>query len=135
MQQRGAPPPDTEASVQALQDRPELSRGLGLSPAEDQLEGLKLTPCSPGFVQAALRTEEDRAAAFTRYVTEALRDPRIVGCHWHRYTDDPVTGNLIGENNQWGFVDICDTPYEELIAASREIGETMFAVRLGEGAR
>jgi len=87
---------------------------------------------NPGFVQAALRTQDERAEAFTRYVTEALRDPRIVGCHWHRYTDDPPTGNLINENNQWGFVDICDTPYAEIIAASRALSEAMFGIRLGE---
>ncbi|MHC4717323.1 MAG: hypothetical protein ACYS5V_10155, partial [Planctomycetota bacterium] len=88
---------------------------------------------SQGFTKAGLGilTEDDRARAFLDYVTGAARHRRIVGCHWHRYQDDPPSGNFIGENNQWGFVDICDTPYEELIAAARTFQETVLTIRLG----
>jgi len=88
---------------------------------------------SAGYARPGLGilTEDDRAKAFLDYVTGAARNPRIVGCHWHRYQDDPPSGNFIGENGQWGFVDICDTPYMELIGAARKFQETVLDVRLG----
>jgi agarase len=42
--------------------------------------------------------------------------------------DQPATGRgLDGENYQIGFLDICDTPYPEIITASREIGKELYA--------
>jgi agarase len=44
-----------------------------------------------------------------------------VGCHWFQYQDEPTTGRVYDEENyQIGFVDIADTPYSELIEASRK---------------
>ena len=36
-----------------------------------------------------------------------------------------------GECYPFGFVDITDTPYEEMTAASRKLSETMYASRYG----
>ena len=36
-----------------------------------------------------------------------------------------------GENYQIGFVDICDTPYPEIIDAARRIGDRMYQLRSG----
>ncbi|MEO6752070.1 MAG: beta-agarase, partial [Chthoniobacteraceae bacterium] len=91
-----------------------LDRGLfhtGLIPVEDQAE---------------------RAKAFTQYVSECLAHPNIVGCHWFQYSDSPTTGRLWdGENFQIGFTDVCDTPYAELIEASRAMGEMLYQKRTG----
>ncbi|MEO8350288.1 MAG: beta-galactosidase, partial [Chthoniobacteraceae bacterium] len=92
-----------------------LDRGLfhtGLIPVENQAE---------------------RAKAFTDYVTVCLTHPNIVGCHWFQYTDSPTTGRLWdGENYQIGFTDVCDTPYAELIEASRAIGAKLYEKRAGK---
>lgn len=73
-----------------------------------------------------------RVGAYKAYVAGALDNPLIVGCHWFQYADEPTTGRpLDGENYQIGFIDICDTPYPETIAASREIGFPMYERRLG----
>ena len=66
---------------------------------------------------------------YTSYVQGALRNPWIVGTHWFQYADQATTGRGDGENYQIGFVDICDTPYPETIAASREVGDAMYAYR------
>jgi hypothetical protein len=91
-----------------------LDRGLfhaGLAPVADQAQ---------------------RAKAYTRYVTDALNQPNIVGAHWFLYRDEPVTGRTLdGENCQVGFVDVCDAPYPELIDACRRIGAVMYQVRAG----
>ena len=78
-------------------------------------------------------SQAERAQAFTDYVSACLAHPNIVGCHWFQYTDSPTTGRVWdGENYQIGFTDVCDTPYAELIEASRAIGETLYQKRAGK---
>ena len=43
-----------------------------------------------------------------------------------------VTGRADGENYQIGFVDICDTPYSEIVYAARRIGKEMYSLRSNE---
>ena len=57
------------------------------------------------------------------------RHPQFVGTHWFQFCDEPTTGRGDGENYQIGFVDVCDTPYAETIAASREIGDELYQAR------
>ena len=83
----------------------------------------------PGLREA--ESQEHRAALYRDYVRGALRNPQIVGVHWFQYRDQPRTGRGDGENYQIGFIDICDTPYPELVAASREVGASLYETRLG----
>jgi len=71
-----------------------------------------------------------RAEAYRAYVRGALANPLMVGTHWFKYQDEPTTGRPLDEENyQIGFIDICDTPYPETIAASREVGNEMYRLR------
>ncbi|MHC4505703.1 MAG: hypothetical protein ACYTFI_20550 [Planctomycetota bacterium] len=79
----------------------------------------------------AARDQDDRAAKYRSYVRGALRNPLIVGTHGFQYGDQATTGRGDGENYQIGFVDICDTPYPEIVAASREVGYGMYEYRSG----
>jgi hypothetical protein len=81
----------------------------------------------PGLQKTA--NQQERAAMYKSYVQGALRNPAIVGTHWFQYGDQATTGRGDGENYQIGFLDICDTPYPDTIAACREVGETMYAYR------
>ncbi len=82
----------------------------------------------PGIVQLANQAE--RGQAFQDFVTSALQDPRYVGCHWFEFNDEATTGRVWdGENFQIGFVDVTDTPYPEMVAASRAVTKNMYAVR------
>jgi hypothetical protein len=84
----------------------------------------------PGLVPTA--NQEARAAAYRNYVTGALKNPSIVGCHWFKYQDEPTIGRIFdGENYQIGFVDVVNNPYPETIQAARKVGESMYAIRLG----
>ena len=74
--------------------------------------------------------QQDRADTYKRYVEGALRNPNIVGTHWFQYKDQATTGRGDGENYQIGFLDICDTPYPEIVRASREVGNDMYEYRL-----
>jgi hypothetical protein len=88
-----------------------------------------------GMFHTGLRpvpTQQARAEAYRDYVTNALRHPQFVGTGWFQYKDQCTTGRpLDGENYQIGFVDICDTPYPETIAACREVGRRLYEIRSG----
>ena len=76
------------------------------------------------------KNQKHRAELYESYVRGALRNPLIVGTHWFQYKDQATTGRGDGENYQIGFVDICDTPYPEIIQAARSIGRDMYEYRL-----
>ena len=78
----------------------------------------------------SVKDQEQRAEAYISYVEGALRNPCIVGVHWFQYSDQAYTGRFDGENYQIGFVDICDYPYWETIAASREVGYKLYQIRI-----
>jgi hypothetical protein len=87
-----------------------------------------------GLFHTGLRSVVDqthRAEAYRVYVTSALRNPAIVGAHWFQCYDESTTGRFDGENYQIGFLDICDTPYPETIAAAREVGYRLYSLRAG----
>ncbi len=86
-------------------------------------------PIRPGLIW--LKDQYERGATYQRYLESALRNPRIVGAHWHQYADDVATGRFDGENFQIGWVDICDTPYPETVKAVRWVGENMYDIRYG----
>ena len=76
------------------------------------------------------RDQQHRAGLYEEYLRGALRNRYIVGTHWFQSKDQPTTGRGDGENYQIGFVDICDTPYFEIIAASRRVGNDLYNYRL-----
>jgi len=43
--------------------------------------------------------------------------------------DQATTGRGDGENYQIGFLDVCDTPYPEIIQASRDVAAEMYRRR------
>ncbi|HEU5070259.1 MAG TPA: beta-galactosidase [Verrucomicrobiae bacterium] len=78
-----------------------------------------------GLVPVA--SQADRAAAYQKYVLGALHHPQFVGTHWFQWQDEPTTGRAYDEENyQIGFVDIADTPYPEMVAASRQVAAEMY---------
>ncbi len=85
-----------------------------------------------GMFHTGLRgaaNQEERAWKYKNYVEGALRHPNIVGTHWFQYGDQATTGRGDGENYQIGFLDVCDTPYPEIVQASREVGEELYSLR------
>jgi hypothetical protein len=77
----------------------------------------------------ATKNQQDRADCYKAFVTSCLTHPRYVGTHWFQWRDQPLTGRGDSENYQIGFLTVTDQPYPELVAAAREIGATMYAVR------
>ncbi len=77
----------------------------------------------------ASKNQQERANAYQSYIQGALRNKLIVGAHWFQYLDEPFTGRGDGENYNVGFVDVGDTPYEELISKVRETLYTKYQYR------
>lgn len=77
--------------------------------------------------------QADRAECYRRYVKSGLLHPQIVGTHWFQLMDQPTTGRGDGENYQIGFLDVCDTPYPEIIQAARDVAAHMYSVRSSQG--
>jgi len=75
-------------------------------------------------------SQVQRADAYWYYLAGALDNPLVVGTHWFQYLDQPLTGRPDGENWAIGFVDVVDSPYEELTKVSRELGSGLYARRL-----
>lgn len=81
------------------------------------------------------RDQQHRAECYKNFVRSALRNPAVVGTHWFQYISEPTAGRGDGENYQTGFVDVCDTPYAETVAAAREIGNELYGYRAIRGWR
>ena len=74
-----------------------------------------------------------RAQIYQDYVLGALRHPQFVGTHWFQWKDEPTTGRSYDEENyQIGFVDVVDTPYAEIIAASRAVAAELYRAQAGK---
>ena len=78
----------------------------------------------------ATADQNERAATYKSYVEGALRNPHIVGTHWFQYKSQATTGRGDGENYQIGFVDVCGTPYPEIVEAARQVGYDMYNYRM-----
>jgi len=77
--------------------------------------------------------QNGRAQAYKTYVESALDNSNVVGVHWFQLTDQAATGRGDSENFQIGFLDICDTPYAELVQAAREVGAELYQRRSASG--
>lgn len=84
----------------------------------------------PGLQGSASQSERGRD--YRRYVEGALRNPLIVGVHYYRLIDQSPAGrSLDNENIGFGFLDLCDTPYPEMVRAARETAAELYDIRIG----
>ncbi|MEM6963903.1 MAG: beta-galactosidase [Bacteroidota bacterium] len=75
------------------------------------------------------KSQEHRGDLYKAYIQGALRNPQIVGAHWFQYMDEATSGREDGENYNVGFIDICDTPYEDMLVKVRETTYPMYEYR------
>lgn len=113
-------------SVEEL-DLPEGAKDTPIMIGEYHFGGLDRGMFHGGL--QTVNTQQERAAAYEKYIVSALQNPRMVGAHWFQFADQPTTGRFEGENFQIGFVSITDTPYETIIRKSREIGDKLYQLR------
>lgn len=81
---------------------------------------------SPSLFRVA--SQQARGDAYMRYVQSVAMHPCGVGAHYFAYNDQPVWGRYDGENYQFGFVDICHTPYAPFVDQIAKTHHTLKAV-------
>jgi hypothetical protein len=79
-----------------------------------------------------MRDQHERGVGYRYYVERAAALPGFVGANWFLATDESVTGRMDGENYNFGWVDVTDRPYRELVDAAKETHKRLFAVHSGK---
>jgi hypothetical protein len=82
----------------------------------------------------AVVSQAERGVAYRRYLESGAANPNLVGVHYFILNDQALLGRFDGENYQIGFVDVCHTPYAELVNAAQAAHETMYEVIVGQRA-
>jgi hypothetical protein len=83
----------------------------------------------------ATRDQADRARMYQDYVRSVADHPSFVGCHFFKYTDEPMTGRQgDGENYNIGFTTITDSVYPEMVAAAKSVHAEVYPRRAGRSA-
>jgi agarase len=77
-------------------------------------------------------TQRDRARSFGSYVTSALRQPGLVGCHWFEHADQPAEGRFDGEDCNYGIVTITDGDYPDMTRAMSALNAQAEMIHSGE---
>jgi hypothetical protein len=72
-------------------------------------------------VYPVLKTQAERAERFAAYVERCRAAPWVIGYHWYKYQDQPPEGRFDGENNNWGLVDLTDTPWPALVERAAQV--------------
>ncbi len=68
-------------------------------------------------------TQKERAEHFTRYATQALGLPYLVGLHWYEWADESPEGRFDGEDQNYGLVDIHGKDYALITQAHTKINQ------------
>jgi hypothetical protein len=76
-------------------------------------------------------SQAQRGTAYRRYVERAAAHRAILGVHYFTLNDQPLLGRFDGENYQIGFVDVCHTPYAELVDAAVATHSRIYPVHAG----
>ena len=73
---------------------------------------------------------EWRGRAFAHYAKSALENKAIVGAHWFKFAPQPITGRGDGQNDEFGLIDVADTPFYNLIKYTQDLARQMYVHRL-----
>jgi hypothetical protein len=79
-----------------------------------------------------MRDQTERGVGYRYYIEQAAALPGFVGANWFLGTDESVTGRMDGENYNFGWVDVTDRPYRELVEAAKETHKRLYAVHAGQ---
>ena len=87
-------------------------------------------PCSIGAGQR-VNTQEERTACAELFLRWMATRPYMVGVNWFKHSDDPREGVRLkmGENSNYGLVDVMDRPYGELVAMFSRVQNDIDAMR------
>jgi hypothetical protein len=96
--------------------KPVLLSEYSFSATENQ----SADPNTKGAI-VTVKTQAERAEHATRFATEALGLPYVVGLHWFEWADESPQGRFDGEDQNYGLVDLQDRPYILLTQAEQRL--------------
>ncbi|MFY9233272.1 MAG: beta-galactosidase [Fimbriimonadaceae bacterium] len=71
-----------------------------------------------------------RAQLLRDYALAAVRAPKVAGIIWFEYFDQPTVGRVLdGQNQNFGFLSVADTPFPEMRQAARNVGYSIYMLR------
>ena len=87
-------------------------------------------PCTVGAGQR-VDTQRERADCAELFLRWMASRPDLVGVNWFKHGDDPKLGVRVkmGENCNYGLVDVEDRPYEELVSMFARVQSDIDALR------
>jgi hypothetical protein len=99
----------------------------------------EFTACAPGRGMQGLfywghkvRDSAERAKAYRYYVENSAADPYIIGTHWFQMVDDLPTGRPSDQERlNYGFVNVIDLPYQDLVDAARLTHRRIYDLKRG----
>jgi hypothetical protein len=100
----------------------------------------EFTACAPGRGMQGLfywghkvANQEERGKAYRYYVEAAAASPYIIGTHWFQLVDDLPTGRPSDEERlNYGFLNVIDLPYPELVDAARQTHQRIYDLKYGK---
>ncbi len=99
----------------------------------------EFTACAPGrglqglfYWVHKVKNQAERGIAYSYYVEHSAADPHIIGSHWFQMVDDLPTGRPSDlERLNYGFLNVLDLPYPELVEAARATHRRLYDLKLG----
>ena len=99
----------------------------------------EFTACAPGRGMQGLfywghkvRDHAERGKAYRYYVESSAASPYIVGAHWFQMVDDLPTGRPSDEERMnYGFINVIDLPYLDLVDAARQTHRRIYDLKNG----
>lgn len=74
-------------------------------------------------------SESDRVAAYENYANRARQWSNLVGLHYYKWEDHPLSGDSVGvapgDNTSSGLVSICDVPYPLITQSATNMNRTI----------
>jgi hypothetical protein len=123
---------------ETLAPKPELIRQWSESSGRPVLIG-EFTAATPGrglqglfYGVHKVRDYKERGKAYRYYVENAAASPYIIGTHWFQMVDDLPTGRPgDGERMNYGFINVIDLPYRDLVEAAQQTHRRLYALKFG----
>ena len=79
-----------------------------------------------------VRDQAERGRAYRYYVENAAASPYVIGTHWFQMVDNLPTGRPSDEERlNYGFINVIDLPYAELVEAARQTHRRIYGLKYG----
>jgi hypothetical protein len=102
----------------------------------------EFTACAAGrglqglfYFTHKVRDQAERGKAYRYYVENSAASPHIIGTHWFQLVDDLPTGRPSdAERLNYGFINVLDLPYDDLVKAAGETHRRIYQLKFGGAA-